>query len=81
MAARHSVETDGWMVIFNAYPTPAGRALLGWRLYLPEHTWLADPDRCPATGIPDETAFATKPALATAMIWPRSGPAYPSAAG
>nr|WP_226899508.1 IS701 family transposase [Nonomuraea phyllanthi] len=35
---------------------------------LPEHTWLADRDRCQAAGVPDEAAFATKPALATAMV-------------
>ncbi|WP_436975839.1 IS701 family transposase [Nonomuraea angiospora] len=54
--------------VFLAYATPAGRALLDRRLYLPEHTWLADPGRCQAAGVPDETAFATKPALATAML-------------
>ncbi|MGI5285675.1 IS701 family transposase [Nonomuraea polychroma] len=54
--------------VFLAYATPRGRALLDRRLYLPEHTWLADPDRCQAAGIPDETDFATKPALATAMM-------------
>ncbi|MGP3966025.1 IS701 family transposase [Nonomuraea sp. 3N208] len=54
--------------VFLAYTTPRGRALLDRRLYLPEHTWLADPDRCQAAGVPDEIAFATKPALATQMI-------------
>ncbi|WP_425465293.1 IS701 family transposase [Nonomuraea diastatica] len=54
--------------VFLAYATPAGRALLDRRLYLPEHTWLADSDRCQAAGIPDEAGFATKPALATAMV-------------
>lgn len=54
--------------VFLAYATPAGRALLDRRLYLPEHTWLADPGRCLAAGVPDEIAFATKPALATAMV-------------
>ncbi|MEV5706542.1 IS701 family transposase [Actinoallomurus sp. NPDC052274] len=54
--------------VFCAYATPRGRALLDRRLYLPEHTWLADPDRCHAAGVPDEAAFATKPALATQML-------------
>ncbi|SDL37330.1 DDE superfamily endonuclease [Nonomuraea jiangxiensis] len=54
--------------VFLAYATPAGRALLDRRLYLPQHTWPADPDRCHAAGVPDEAAFATKPALATAMV-------------
>ncbi|MER6000847.1 IS701 family transposase [Nonomuraea angiospora] len=54
--------------VFLAYATARGRALLDRRLYLPEHTWLADPDRCHAAGVPDEIAFATKPALATQMV-------------
>lgn len=54
--------------VFLAYATPAGRALLDRRLYLPAHTWLADAERCQAAGIPDEIDFATKPALATAMV-------------
>ncbi|MEU8110449.1 IS701 family transposase [Nonomuraea muscovyensis] len=54
--------------VFLAYATPAGRALLDRRLYLPERTWLADPDRCQATGVPHEIGFATKPALGTAMV-------------
>ncbi|GAA3469450.1 hypothetical protein GCM10018965_040030 [Nonomuraea roseola] len=37
-------------------------------MYLPEHSWLADPGRCERAGVPDQTTFATKPALATAMI-------------
>jgi SRSO17 transposase len=36
-------------------------------LYLPE-SWIADPRRCAAAGIPSGTAFATKPQLALAMI-------------
>ncbi|GII67523.1 hypothetical protein Skr01_76080 [Sphaerisporangium krabiense] len=51
-----------------AYATPAGRALLDRRLYLPEHTWLADSDRCHAAGVPDEVGFAIKPALAIQML-------------
>uniref|UniRef100_UPI003530269D IS701 family transposase n=1 Tax=Nonomuraea sp. G32 TaxID=3067274 RepID=UPI003530269D len=54
--------------VLLAYATPAGRAMLDRRLYLPEHTWLADRGRCQAAGIPDDADFATKPALATAMI-------------
>jgi SRSO17 transposase len=51
-----------------AYATPVGRALLDRRLYLPEHSWLADTGRCQAAGIPDEIDFATKPALARAIV-------------
>ncbi|MFI6393777.1 IS701 family transposase [Nonomuraea sp. NPDC050540] len=54
--------------VFLAYATPAGRALLDRRLYLPAHTWPAAPERCQAAGVPGEIAFATKPALATAMV-------------
>jgi SRSO17 transposase len=36
-------------------------------LYLPR-TWTRDPDRLQAAGVPDEVGFATKPALAQAMI-------------
>lgn len=54
--------------VFLAYATPRGRALLDRRLYLPEHPWLADPDRCRWAGVPDEATFATKPTLAAAMI-------------
>jgi len=36
-------------------------------LYLPE-SWVSDPGRCAAAGIPEGTVFATKPDLALAMI-------------
>jgi SRSO17 transposase len=36
-------------------------------LYLPR-SWTNDPDRLQAAGVPDEVGFATKPALAQAMI-------------
>jgi hypothetical protein len=31
-------------------------------------SWASDPARCQAAGVPGGTAFATKPALARAMI-------------
>jgi len=53
--------------------------LLDRRLSLPEHTWPADTGRCQAAGILDEIDFATKAALATAMVpaprWMRCPPA------
>jgi SRSO17 transposase len=50
--------------VFLAYAAPRGRALIDRRLYLPEHTWCADIDRRSEAGVPAETTFATKPALA-----------------
>jgi SRSO17 transposase len=45
----------------------AGAAFTGRALYLPR-SWTSDPARCRAAGVPDGTAFATKPALARQMI-------------
>ncbi|WP_194921275.1 IS701 family transposase [Catenulispora rubra] len=46
---------------FLAYASRHGRTLIDRELYLPEHTWIADRERCRAAGIGDEVAFATKP--------------------
>lgn len=54
--------------VFMAYASDRGRALIDRRLYLPKKSWLADPDRCRAAGIPQDAVFATKPALAAQMI-------------
>jgi SRSO17 transposase len=53
--------------VYLAYATPAGYALIDRELYLPQR-WTANPERCRAAGVPDQVTFATKPALATAMI-------------
>jgi SRSO17 transposase len=53
--------------VFVAYSTMAGHVLVDRELYLPT-SWTDDPDRCHAAGIPDETAFATKPVLAQRML-------------
>jgi SRSO17 transposase len=53
--------------VFLTYAAPRGHALIDRALYLPR-SWIADPDRCTAAGVPAEVGFATKPALATAMI-------------
>ena len=53
--------------VFLSYASRHGRALIDARLYIPR-SWLADPDRCHAAGIPDDLAFATKPQLARQMI-------------
>jgi SRSO17 transposase len=53
--------------VFLGYACAAGRALLDVRLYLP-WSWVADPGRCAAAGIPADIEFATKPQLALQMI-------------
>lgn len=53
--------------VFLAYATPRGRALLDAELHLPK-SWTGDRGRCVQAGIPDSVPFATKPALAAAML-------------
>jgi SRSO17 transposase len=53
--------------VFLALAGSRGRALIDRELYLPE-SWCADRGRCRAAGIPDDRAFATKPALAIKMV-------------
>jgi SRSO17 transposase len=53
--------------VFLGYASSRGHALIDARLYLPEE-WTDDPERCRAAGVPDEIGFATKPALALAMV-------------
>ena len=55
------------VAVYLAYAAPAGCAFTGRALYLPR-SWTADPARCRAAGVPQDTAFATKPALAKEMI-------------
>ena len=55
------------VAVYLAYAAPAGCAFTGRALYLPR-SWTDDPDRCRAAGVPQDTGFATKPALAKAMI-------------
>lgn len=40
---------------------------IAWRLYLPE-SWASDRERRKTTGVPEEIAFQTKPAIALAQI-------------
>jgi SRSO17 transposase len=54
--------------VFLTYVSPRGRALIDRELYLPEHSWCADRDRCRQAGIDDEVVFATKPELARRML-------------
>jgi SRSO17 transposase len=53
--------------VFLAYAGRHGTAFLDRALYLPEE-WTDDPGRCAAAGVPEGTAFATKPRLAEAML-------------
>src|SRR6202008_982361 len=55
------------VAVYLAYASPAGSAFLDRALYLPR-AWTSDPARCQAAGVPQDTAFATKPALARQMI-------------
>jgi SRSO17 transposase len=55
------------VAVYLGYAAPTGHALIDRELYLPK-SWTADPGRCAAAGIPENTAFATKPQLAQQMI-------------
>ena len=55
------------VAVFLTYAARRGHALIDRALYLPR-SWAEDPQRCQAAGVPDGVEFATKPALATAMI-------------
>ena len=55
------------VAVYLAYAAPAGSAFIDRALYLPR-SWTSDPARCQAAGVPQDTAFATKPALAMEMI-------------
>jgi len=55
------------VAVYLVYATSAGHALIDRDLYLPR-SWIDDPARCQAVGVPDQVGFATKPALAKAMI-------------
>ena len=54
--------------VFLAYASSKGHALIDRALYLPKREWCEDAARRARAAIPDEVAFATKPALAGQMI-------------
>src|SRR5215212_3475065 len=53
--------------VFLGYASRHGHALIDRALYLPE-VWANDPARRRAAGVPEETAFATKPRLGRQML-------------
>jgi SRSO17 transposase len=54
---------------FLAYANTFGdRVLIDRELYVPEHSWLGDRDRCAEAGIPADLTFATRPQQAASMI-------------
>ena len=54
---------------FLCYVTPdRDRVLVDRRLYMPEKSWIADPARCAAAGVPADLAFATRPGQVIEMI-------------
>jgi SRSO17 transposase len=54
---------------FLAYVNSSGdRVLLDRELYVPEHSWFGDRDRCAEAGIPEDVGFATRPQQVAAMI-------------
>ncbi|MFJ3039052.1 transposase [Streptomyces tendae] len=48
-------------------PRARGHAMIDRELYLPR-AWIQDPERLQRAGVPAESEFATKPALATGML-------------
>jgi SRSO17 transposase len=55
------------VAVYLTYASRYGHALMDRALYLPE-SWTGDPERLTGAGVPDDVAFATKPALAGKMI-------------
>jgi SRSO17 transposase len=55
------------VAVYLTYAARRGHALIDRALYLPR-SWTEDADRCRDAGVSDGVQFATKPALATAMI-------------
>src|SRR4051812_26196477 len=53
--------------VFLGYASRHGHPLIDRGLYLPE-AWAKDPARRGAAGVPEETAFATKPRLGRQML-------------
>ena len=66
------------VAVYLTYAAPRGHALIDRALYLPR-SWAEDPQRCDGAKIPTkERCFATKPALATALIARAVGAGVPA---
>lgn len=59
--------TNSQIGVFATYVSSKGHAFLDRALYLPK-SWTDKPERLAAAHVPDDIPFATKPALAIAMI-------------
>ena len=55
------------VAVYLTYAGARGHAMIDRELYLPK-CWTEDPDRLAEAGVPDDIAFATKPALAAGML-------------
>jgi SRSO17 transposase len=55
------------VAVYLLSATDAGHAMIDLELYVPRG-WSKDPERLAIAGVPDQVGFATKPALATAML-------------
>src|SRR6266508_1368290 len=55
------------VAVYLVYASDTGHAIVDRELYLPR-SWADDPERLQAAGVPAQIGFATKPALATAML-------------
>lgn len=55
------------VAVYLVYAGARGHAAVDRELYIPR-SWTCEPDRCRAAGLPEDTAFATKPELASRMI-------------
>ncbi|MCW2239202.1 IS701 family transposase [Azospirillum canadense] len=53
--------------VFAAYVSAKGHAFIDRRLYLPKD-WTSNPDRLAMAHVPEAVRFATKPAIAVAMV-------------
>ena len=63
----HGRIENAQVAVYLTYAATRGHALIDRALYLPR-SWVDDPARCAAAGIPADVEFATKPALAMRMI-------------